>query len=138
MIDSEFCKIATYQYPSEAMIFKGKLESEGIEVFLRDEMTINTDPMVSNAVGGVKLFVYQEDKEKAEAILQSISKYSVDDSGNAIQCPNCGSAKVDYLTTIKDFKSLLSFLFSLLFVLLPFYTKHKYKCEACDFEFDKP
>ena len=54
---SKFHKIAVYQYVAEAMLFKGKLESEGIEVFLQDENTINTDPLLSNAIGGVKLLV---------------------------------------------------------------------------------
>ena len=50
-----FRKIASFQYSSEAIIYKGRLESEGIAVFMRDNFTIDTDPLVSNAVGGVKI-----------------------------------------------------------------------------------
>jgi len=32
---SKFKQIANYQYTSEAYLFKGKLESEGIEVFCK-------------------------------------------------------------------------------------------------------
>ena len=32
-------EIANYQFSSEAYLFKGKLESEGIEVFLQNENT---------------------------------------------------------------------------------------------------
>ncbi len=138
MEEKVFKKIASFQYTSEAIIYKGKLESEGIEVFLRDNLTIDADPLVSNAIGGVKLCVKQQDEQKALAVLNDISAYSLDDSGNAITCPNCGSTKVDFFTTVHDLKSLLSFLFSVLLVLLPFYTKYKYKCSACHFEFDKP
>ncbi|MEW5677509.1 DUF2007 domain-containing protein [Flavobacterium enshiense] len=138
MEEEVFKKVASFQYTSEAIIYKGKLESEGVEVFLRDNLTIDTDPMVSNAIGGVKLFVRQEDEPKALTILEAVSTYSLDDSGEAVKCPNCGSTKVDYFTTIQDLKSLLSFLFSIVLLVLPFYTKHKYKCEACNFEFDKP
>ncbi|MBC7655284.1 MAG: DUF2007 domain-containing protein, partial [Oligoflexus sp.] len=53
MEKSIFKIIATYQYTSEAIIFKGKLESEGIEVFMRDNNTVDTNPLYSNAVGGV-------------------------------------------------------------------------------------
>ncbi|MCG2612183.1 DUF2007 domain-containing protein [Flavobacterium sp. SM15] len=137
MSTDQFVKLATFQFTSEALIVKGKLESEGVEVFLRDNLTIDTDPMVSNAIGGVKLFVKQEDQTNAVEILESISKYSLDDNGSAIECPKCGSAKVDYFTTVRDIKSLFSFLFSLLLLLLPFYAKHKYKCETCNFEFDQ-
>ena len=61
MEKSIFKIIATYQYTSEAIIFKGKLESEGIEVFMRDNNAVDTNPLYSNAVGGVKLFVKSED-----------------------------------------------------------------------------
>lgn len=131
----QFVRVATFQYTSEAQIVKGKLESEGIEVFLRDNLTIDADPMVSNAIGGVKLFVKQEDQPSAMVILEDISNYSLDDSGKALQCPSCGSTKIDFFTTINDIKSLLSFLFSVFLVLLPFYTKRKYNCETCNFEF---
>ncbi|WP_299520789.1 DUF2007 domain-containing protein [Winogradskyella sp.] len=45
-----FVTIARYQYSSEAQIVKGRLEADGIEVFLRDNITIDTDPLVSNAI----------------------------------------------------------------------------------------
>lgn len=138
MSTDQFVKIATFQYTSEALIFKGKLESEGVEVFLRDNLTIDTDPLVSNAIGGVKLFVKQEDQAIAVEILQSVSKYSLDDQGSAMQCPKCGSEKVDLFTSITDLKSFFSFLFSLLLMVLPIYAKRKYKCEICKFEFDTP
>lgn len=135
MEEIKFKKIGNYQYSSEAFIYKGKLESEGIEVFVRDNHTIDSDPLVSNAIGGVKLFVRQEDYEKAISILAEISKFSVDDAGELIKCPKCGAEKIQLLTTIKDFKSLMSFLFSFLVAGLPFYNKYKYKCDNCGFEF---
>ena len=63
-----FTTIAVFTYCSEAKIIKGRLESEGIEVFLSDELTIDTDPLVSNAIGGVKLKVFTENVEKANKI----------------------------------------------------------------------
>jgi len=135
MKDDTFKKIGEYQYSSEAFIYKAKLESEEIEVFVRDNHTIDTDPFLSNAIGGVKLFVRQEDYDNAMAILSEISKFSMDDKGELIRCPKCGAEKIQLLTTIKDLKSLLSFLFSFLIVVLPFYNKYKYRCETCHFEF---
>jgi len=135
MKENTFKKIGEYQYSSEAFIYKAKLESEEIEVFVRDNHTIDTDPFLSNAIGGVKLFVREEDYDNAMLIVSKISKFSIDDKGELIKCPRCGAEKIQLLTTIKDLRSLLSFLFSFLMVVLPFYNKYKYKCEACDFEF---
>lgn len=135
MEEGVFKKVGEFQYSSEAFIYKAKLESEGIPVFVRDNHTIDSDPFLSNAIGGVKLFVKNRDYDLAAKILSEISKFSVDDQGNLIQCPKCGAQEIQLLTTIKDFKSLISFLFSFLIVVLPFYNKYKYKCNACNFEF---
>ena len=131
-----FIKIAQFQYSSEAQIIKGRLEADGVEVFLADNHTIDTDPLVSNAIGGVKLMVYSKDEDKALGILKSINRYSVDDSGKAIICPNCSSEKIDYFTNIKDIKSLISFLFGFIMGVFPFYTKHEYHCEDCKTKFN--
>ena len=133
---STFKTIATYQYSSEAQIIKGRLEADGIPVFLSDHITIDTDPLVSNAIGGVKLKVLAKYVLRAQHILEKIGKYSLDDEGNAIFCPNCKSEKIELFSTVKDIKSLFWFIFGALFSVLPFYTKHKYKCESCKFEFD--
>jgi predicted RNA-binding Zn-ribbon protein involved in translation (DUF1610 family) len=128
-------EIANYQFSSEAYLFKGKLESEGIEVFLQNENTINTDPLLSNALGGVKLFVNSEDVQQSKQILDAIPEYSLDDKGELLSCPNCGSQKIIMVTTIKDFKSFFAFIYGLLTLSMPLFSKQKYKCESCNFEF---
>ncbi len=135
MENNKFKKIGQFQYSSEAYIYKGKIESEGIAVFVRDSHTIDTDPLVSNAIGGVKLFVYEEDYEEAKTILSEISPFSLDNNGKLLKCPNCGAEKIQLLTTVKDLKSFFSFLLTLFVVVLPFYTRYKYKCEVCNHEF---
>lgn len=135
-MSNTFTTIARFQYSTEAQIVKGRLEADGIEVFLTDNLTIDTDPLVSNAIGGVKLKVLSQDVLKAQHILDSIKKYSIDDEGNTINCPNCESKNIELFSTIKDAKSLFWFIFGFLFSSLPFYTKHKYRCEDCKTEFD--
>lgn len=136
-MENEFEKIGSYQYSSEAIIIKGKLESEGIEVFMADNFTIDTDPLVSNAIGGVKLYVRNEDMDKANTVLSDISRYSVDDKGQAIICHKCNSDKVEVGTTVKEGKSLFAFLFgfSISTGVLPLYTKYIYRCSNCSNEF---
>lgn len=136
MKNETFTTVAVFQYSSEAQIIKGRLESDGIEVFLTDNLTIDTDPLVSRAIGGVKLKVLSYQATEAKQILNAIKQYSIDDEGNSIQCPNCKSIHIELFSTIKDLKSFFSFLYGVLFSSLPFYTKHKYRCEMCDTEFD--
>jgi len=108
-----FKLIGRYQYSSEAIIFKGKLESEGIEVFMRDNYMVEANPLYSNAVGGVKLFVKNEDFAKAKDILSQVSQYSLDENNKLLKCPNCNAEQIDMVTSIKDSKSLFALVFSL-------------------------
>lgn len=130
-----FKTIAVFQYTAEADIIKGRLEADGISIFLLDNHTINTNPIVSNAIGGVKLKVYSEQEAEAKAILASISSYSLDNDGQAIACPNCHKNQVEVFSTIKDLKSFVAFLVGFIFGTLPFHTRYQYRCEACKTEF---
>src|SRR5690606_14859235 len=104
----KFSKIAVFQYSSEAQIVKSRLEAEGIQVFLYDQFTVDTDPLVSNAIGGVKLKVWAEDEAEALRILKSISEYSLDGTGQEIECPICGSQKTQLSTSVQDVKSFFA------------------------------
>ena len=130
-----FVTIARYTYSSEAQIIKGRLEAEDIQVFLRDNITIDTDPLVSHAIGGVKLKVLATDENKAREILNSITNYTLDDDGNLIKCPNCDNNQVGLYSTISDFKSLISFIIGFVSGTLPFTARYQYKCEACETSF---
>jgi len=130
-----FVTIARFQYSSEAQIVKGRLEADGIKVFLKDNITIDTDPLVSNAIGGIKLNVLSADAEEAKEILKSIKVRSLDDNGNPIICPNCGKEDVEMYSSIDSLKSFLSFLLGILTFTLPFHTRYKYVCENCKTEF---
>ncbi|MDR1415610.1 MAG: DUF2007 domain-containing protein [Odoribacteraceae bacterium] len=57
-------------YPHELVILQGRLESEGIYCFIRDELTAQLNPFVSDAIGGAKLQVRQEDFERAFQLLE--------------------------------------------------------------------
>lgn len=135
-MDQHFKLVRRYQYSSEATIFSGRLEFEGIEVYLRDSNLVDTNPIWSNAVGGVKLFVKSDDFEKANQIISEINPFSLDDNDNLIKCSKCGAEEIQMTTSIKDVKTLFAFVFSLLFILMPLHVKHKFRCNKCKFEFD--
>jgi len=66
---NNWVNIITFTYPHEAYIIRGRLESEGIEVMLNDELTTQVCNFYSNAIGGVKLLVQDFDYDKAYKIL---------------------------------------------------------------------
>lgn len=120
-MEQKFYQLASFEYAADVQIIKGKLESEGIPVFLRDENTLNSDPLISNAIGGVKLQVYARDRERAVAIYNEVRAYALDDRGNAVVCPNCKATRSESFYTRKG----------IFYKLFPFFEKRKYKCLNC-------
>jgi hypothetical protein len=51
----------------------GRLKEEFINCFLQDEYTVTIDPLLSNAVGGIKLMVADSQAERADKILSDIT-----------------------------------------------------------------
>jgi len=78
MEEEKFKLLRRFQYSSEAVIYQGKIESEGIEVFLRDQNLIDST-MYSNLFGGIKMYVKTEDFQRANEILNDVNLFSVDD-----------------------------------------------------------
>jgi rubredoxin len=136
MEEEKFQLLRRFQYSSEALIYQGKLESQGIEAFLRDNNTIDNFALYSIAVGGVKLYVKTEDFSRANEILNDVSLYSVDDKNQLIKCPECGTEQIEMVTSIKNVTSFLAYLFSWILMVMPFYIKHKYQCQNCKYQFD--
>lgn len=135
-MSEKFHTVAVFQYSTEAQVIKGRLEADGIEVFMSDNFLIDTDPLVSNAIGGVKLKVRGKDVIQAKRIIDTINTYSVDEEGEAIECENCGESKVRMYSTVTDLKSFFSFVIGLMVGTLPFSARYKYRCENCNHEFD--
>jgi len=115
--------LGSFEFLADVQIIKGKLESEGISVTLKDANTVGVEPFASNAIGGIKLQVYQEDKELAQRIFDEVRNYAVDEDGELIVCPNCKAKKSEVLYLRK----------TLLYKLFPFFEPKKYRCTNCQF-----
>lgn len=61
--------IATFANAFNMHVLKGRLESEGIPAFAKDEHTISVNPLYGGALGGIKLQVREEDAVDARRIL---------------------------------------------------------------------
>ncbi|MBC8755613.1 DUF2007 domain-containing protein [Kordia sp. YSTF-M3] len=124
---NEFFTIAAFEYTAEAQVMKGKFMSQGIEVFLKDEYTVDVDPMVSHAIGGVKLQVHVNDKEQAIALYNELREYETDPRGNPISCPKCEGERILIAPSKK----------SILYLLFPFFEPNRYICSNCGEIFKK-
>ena len=59
----EFKLLKTFMSPIDAKITKGLLESNGIEMFIFDGNTLSVDPILTTALGGIRLMVRSSDYE---------------------------------------------------------------------------
>lgn len=114
--------LAVFEYSTEAQVIKAKLDSEQIKTLLMDEKTIDSDPLLSQAIGGVKLLVHNNDLKKASNIYNNIRVYEKDKHGNAINCPNCNTTKI----LIADVQRK-----SIFYMLFPFFESKKLICNNC-------
>ena len=118
----DYTILAVFEYSTEALLFKSKLDSEGINTLLMDEKTVDSDPLISQAIGGVKLLVHNKDLEKASKIYNTIRRYEKNKKGEAIHCPNCNSTKI--LVAEAQRKSFF-------YMLFPIFESRKLICNNC-------
>ena len=134
----ELITLKTFETPIEAHILRSKLESENIDAFVFDEHSVGINQFLSNAIGGVKVKIKEEDTARAMKVLDEINAtYYTNDLDEIIVCPKCGSkAYYSYFKSMKGRKGLLSLLSSILFWAYPIYYKNVFKCKKCGEEFD--
>lgn len=121
-MNNNYKVLAVFEYSTEAHVTKSKLDSEGFETMLMDEKTIDSDPLISNAIGGVKLLVHKNDFEKALEIYNKIRAYQKDINGNDIFCPACNATQI--LIAPSQRKNIF-------YMLFPFFEKTRHICNTC-------
>lgn len=123
--------IATYDLPQDMIVAKAKLEANGIECFVKDELTAQVHNFLSHAMGGVKLQVLEKDVDRSVEILNDVIKPDSNKLATKLRCPNCGSKKVDGI----GWKGRLAMIFMLVFFIpIPFKSTNA-KCFDCQNEF---
>lgn len=125
--------IARFDHYLQAHFIKNRLEQEGIPSFLTDEHMVTIDPMMANALGGIKLNVHHAD---AEEVLQLLNEWEnspyLSDENTPVQCPNCESQSLN--KEYRDFKNasgIAAFLLALLTGTYPLSYQDKTQCLKC-------
>lgn len=129
----KFVVVAIYNNYIEAHLAMGLLHAENINCWLKDENTVTIDPLLTNAVGGIKLMVAELQSERALKILQeSKKKYQ-----NQNPCPDCGSVNVEYVSTPRKASNWIGTLVSAVLGAWSAMPIDKvYHCFNCGYEFE--
>src|SRR5215510_12922242 len=90
-----FVLLQSYDNYVSAHIAMGRLEEDGINCWLKDENTVTIDPVLTNAVGGIKLMVANTQAERAFELLKQFRS----DQKSILKCGRCGSSNIELVTT---------------------------------------
>jgi hypothetical protein len=142
----QWVTIQTFTYPQDAYIIQGALEAQGISTFIKNELTIQVDNFLSNAMGGIQLQVLEEQYKEAKEFLTA-NQYSIPGLNmtavkytkistfkksecNMNVCPFCGSENI-----VKNKKNTLLTILSIFLLGLPLpIFKSRYYCFTCEKE----
>ena len=132
--------IATFSKPEEAHLLRTRLEAAEIPAFVQDEHFVQMDWFYSNAIGGVRVQVEDDDLADAREFLAADSPQSAPDAVDVV-CPVCGSHSI----APNEFPRRMAFLSLLIFPVLSFFAapcalfrRHQRRCAACDYVFTPP
>src|SRR5215204_5021208 len=95
-----------------ANILLSRLKDEGFDCYLKDENTITIDPLLSPAIGGMKLMVLEADVVRANALLDQIELEHL----ATIPCPKCGQQAMQRLKKTSKPKNFFGALISQLMI----------------------
>jgi DNA-directed RNA polymerase subunit RPC12/RpoP len=126
----EIIVFRSFENSIDANIIKTKLDANGIPCFLTEENLANLYPAQSFVLFGVRLHIFDKDKERVSEILQE-NFLSVDET---TKCPNCQSEKVEIEYTRKATSRIITLLVGLL-LFIGFPLPKIYRCQDCKHEF---
>jgi hypothetical protein len=126
--------VARFRDLMETHLAKGRLESAGIACDLADHELIRMDWFVSNAIGGIKLQVAEEDAAEAAQVLGEGMplQFTTEEVGSEYRqppCPQCGSLDIAHNTLNRPLS------FATMFINFPVTIPYEHwKCADCGAE----
>ena len=106
-----------------------RLRASGIECYLKDEYTVTIDPLLSNAIGGIKLLVRKSEEHSIRKLLREMNA----EADSKLLCPQCGSHKF-ILVPKRSAENLLTAITTWLFSAYAVSAENVYQCTNCGYE----
>jgi|SRR5450432_374520 hypothetical protein len=128
-----------YRDLPEALIAHSKLDAEGFDCFLADDNIVRLSWFLSNAVGGVRLRVREDDGESAlEVLAQEIpASFTAEEVGEEYlqpACPKCESLDINFETMNRGVALAALWVFAVPFPI----PRKSWKCQDCGNRWQAP
>ncbi|MFL5786954.1 MAG: DUF2007 domain-containing protein [Flavisolibacter sp.] len=130
----DFAILQIFDNYIDAHIVMGRLQEEGINCWLKDENTVTIDPILTNAVGGIKIMVPKDQLEKAIQFNQQFTR----ENKQKLSCPECHSHNIQLITTNRKAINWLSAITSFFLGSYAIAPEKIYHCFNCNAEFKTP
>jgi rubredoxin len=121
--------LKTFDNYFSANIILTRLQDAGIHCYLKDEYTVTIDPILSNAIGGIKLAVDIRDESAARILLQQFHN----DYVRSAVCPKCNLHRIEYVASQKPM-NIVSTILTWFFSSYAVSPEMIYKCSNCGYE----
>ena len=127
----DFIAVDSYTNYIDAHIQLGRLQEEGIDCWLRDESIVTIDPLLTNAIGGIKLMVAENDLQKS---LELLNTFRAERKAKTV-CPKCGSHNVEFVSTPRKPGNWASVIIGVFITSFAPPVEKVYHCFDCTHEF---
>ncbi len=131
MMTMTFVPIRTFDNYIEANIVMNMLVVSGINAHLKDEHTVTIDPLLSPALGGMKLMVHYTQIERAWELLDDAEAQYL----KSIPCPVCKTHSLKIISVTKKYACRLSAVINMLLSGKSVELFKMYQCTACNYDF---
>ncbi|HTD94121.1 MAG TPA: DUF2007 domain-containing protein [Chitinophagaceae bacterium] len=129
-----FVVIWSYDNYIPAHLAMGRLEQEGIKSWLKDENTVTLDPILTNAVGGIKLMVAESRAKEAWELLTRLQE----EFKATLACPRCNSTNIEKVSSPRKASNWISAIGTFLLSSFAIAAEKTYHCFNCSNEFETP
>ncbi len=129
----KFIPIQVFDNYMEANIKMGMLKDAGIECWLKDEYMVTVDPILTNAIGGIKLVVHERDAQQAIRFINEMAGLKK----VVYTCTNCRSVNVELVSTPRKAIHWLTAMTSFLMGNYAITVEKVFHCFNCGNEFSE-
>src|SRR4051794_33499714 len=127
----EYVPLRSFDNYIEANIVMNMLRHYNINCHLKNENIITIDPLLSPALGGMKLMVHHGHVERAWDLMDNAEQEYL----KKIPCPVCHAHALKAIRITKEHKCKLSALASMLLNGHSLEVKKIYRCSRCGYDF---